>query len=331
MSVTILKTMVKASIVIRCYNEGQHIEKLLKGILEQTIDDLEIILVDSGSTDRTIEIASRYPVKIISIAPEDFSFGRALNLGCKEARGEFIIIASAHVYPVYRDWLEHLLAPFKNNEIALVYGKQQGNEITKYSEHQIFAKWFPNRSNFNQDHPFCNNANAAIRRSVWQKLPYNDILTGLEDLDWAKRARQLGYKIAYVADAAIVHIHDEPVARIYNRYRREAIALKNIFPQEQFRLPDFLRLFIGNVISDCFHAWHDRRLLREIRSILTFRLMQFWGTYRGFHDRVSSQLKQTFYYPNELIRSQIGGEREQERIIDYPRLLKEAPRDSLNY
>lgn len=331
MSVTILKTMVKASIVIRCYNEGQHIEKLLKGILEQTIDDLEIILVDSGSTDRTIEIASRYPVKIISIAPEDFSFGRALNLGCKEAQGEFIVIASAHVYPVYRDWLEHLLAPFKNSKIALVYGKQQGNEVTKYSEHQIFAKWFPNRSNLNQEHPFCNNANAAIRRSVWQKLPYNDTLTGLEDLDWAKRARQLGYQIAYAADAAIVHVHDEPVTRIYNRYRREAIALKNIFPQEQFRFPDFLRLFVGNVISDCFHAWHDRRLLQEIRSIFSFRLMQFWGTYQGFHDRVSSQLKQTFYYPNELIRSQTGGDRQQDRIIDYHRLLEEAARDSLNY
>lgn len=331
MSVKILKTMAKCSIVIRCYNEGQHIEKLLKGILEQTIEDVEIILVDSGSTDNTVEIASRYPVKIISIAPEDFSFGRALNLGCQEAIGEFIIIASAHVYPVYRDWLEHLLSPFKDSKIALVYGKQQGNEITKYSEHQVFAKWFPNRSNFNQEHPFCNNANAAIRRSLWHKLPYNESLTGLEDLDWAKRARQLGYKIAYVADAAIVHIHNEPVSRIYNRYRREAIALKNIFPQEQFRFRDFLRLFVGNVISDCFHAWHDKRFFSEIDSILTFRWMQFWGTYQGFRDRLNSQLKQTFYYPNKLVRPQSGVDIGQDRIIDYPRLLRDTARDSLNY
>ncbi|RLA92718.1 MAG: glycosyltransferase family 2 protein [Deltaproteobacteria bacterium] len=290
------------SVVVRCYNEEQHIGRLLSGILQQTIWDVEIIIVDSGSVDATLSIASQYPVKILSITPEEFSFGRSLNIGCEEASGEFIVIASAHVYPVYRDWLEQLLAPFTDPQVALVYGKQRGNGRTKYSEHQVFARWFPEKSNPHQDHPFCNNANAAIRRSVWEKLPYDENLTGLEDIDWARRAMQLGYKIVYVSDAEVIHVHNESPIRLYNRYRREAIALKHIFPQERFNFWEFVRLFVTNVVSDCYHAWHDGVLWHNLISICLFRLMQFWGTYRGFtqRSRVTSQLKQTFYYPNNL-------------------------------
>jgi cellulose synthase/poly-beta-1,6-N-acetylglucosamine synthase-like glycosyltransferase len=100
-------------------------------------------------------------VRILSIRPEQFSFGRSLNLGCSAASGEFIVIASAHVYPVYKDWLEQLLAPFVDPDVALVYGRQRGNEQTKYSEQQIFVRWFPAQSCPRQEHPFCNNANAA--------------------------------------------------------------------------------------------------------------------------------------------------------------------------
>jgi glycosyltransferase involved in cell wall biosynthesis len=115
-------------VVIRGYNEGQHIGRLLSGIVHQTVSDVEIILVDSGSTDATLSIAARYPIKILSISPEEFSFGRALNLGCRAASNEFIVIASAHVYPVHQDLLERLLAPFAEPQVALVYGKQRGVE-----------------------------------------------------------------------------------------------------------------------------------------------------------------------------------------------------------
>lgn len=307
------------SIVIRSYNEERHIGRLLSGIAQQTITDVEIILVDSGSTDATVSVASQFPVKILSISPEEFSFGRSLNMGCQAARGEFIVIASAHVYPVYKDWLERLIAGFANPQVALVYGKQRGNESSKLSEHEIFAKWFPKESNPQQDHPFCNNANAAIRRSVWERLHYDETLTGLEDLDWAKRAMQLGYKISYIADAEIVHVHNETSTSVYNRYRREAIALKHVFPQERFNLWDFIRLFAANSATDCYHAWHDGVLSRNLRSIFAFRFMQFWGTYRGFSQRgpVGTQLRQRFYYPNGRTPAHPELAREPERRVQY--------------
>src|SRR3990172_12380919 len=92
--------VLRCSIVIRAYKEERHIGRLLAGILRQTVRDVEIVLVDSGSPDATLAIASRYPVRLVHIEPGSFSFGRSLNAGCAKARGEFIVIASAHVYPV---------------------------------------------------------------------------------------------------------------------------------------------------------------------------------------------------------------------------------------
>jgi glycosyltransferase involved in cell wall biosynthesis len=308
------------SIVIRCHNEERHIGRLLAGIMQQAAYDPQIIVVDSGSTDATVSIASRYPVQLLTIPREGFSFGRSLNIGCREARGEFIVVASAHVYPLYKDWLAQLLAPFSTTEVALVYGKQRGNESTRYSEHQIFRRWFPDESNLNQGHPFCNNANAAIRQWLWERLPYDETLTGLEDLDWAKRAMQQGHRIAYAADAEVIHVHDETPRRIYNRYRREAIALKHIFPQERFSLPDFVRLFVANALSDSYHAARDRVFWRNLTDIWIFRFMQFLGTFRGNSQRgpVSQQLKQRFYYPNDWRREHREAmDSRPERAIDY--------------
>jgi rhamnosyltransferase len=291
--------LTKISIIIRCFNEEQHIGKLLTGISRQNQDDIEIILVDSGSTDATLNIAAKFGVKIIYISPEEFSFGRALNRGCRDASGEILVFISAHCYPVYSDWLERLTEPFKDPSVALSFGGQTGDDTTKFSERQIFSLWFPGESDYAQKEPFCNNANAAIRKLVWEQYPFNEELTGLEDIAWAKQMQEKGYLIAYNADAVIVHVHNETPEQVKNRYRREAIALKSIFPGELFSFWDFIHLFVRNVISDFRVAYNERCFLQMFRQIVTFRYMQFLGTYQGFSSggEITPQLKRTFYYP----------------------------------
>lgn len=292
------------SIIIRSYNEEEHIERLLEGIFEQSEKNIEVIIVDSGSTDQTLKIAETFPVIVHEIKPGEFSFGRALNLGCQAAIGEFFVIASAHIYPVYKDWLKKLLIPFDDPKVGAIYGKQRGCDTTKYSEHQIFNKWFPDECNFSQEHPFFNNANAAIRSKLWKRIPYDETLTGLEDIDWANRVLKLAYKIVYSAEAEVIHVHNETIIQVFNRYRREAIALKRIFPQEKFSLWDFLRLLMVNSINDIYHSLHDNLFWKNLAEIIAFRIMQFWGTYRGYARRgpITNQLRQTFYYPNGLSR-----------------------------
>jgi rhamnosyltransferase len=294
--------MTHCSIVIRAYNEEKHLGRLLTGIMQQTVKDVEIVLVDSGSTDATLAVAAQYPVHILNIPPEEFTFGRSLNMGIRQARGELIVIASAHVYPVYPDWLQRLLAPFNNSQIGLAYGKQRGNSRTKFSEHQVFARWFPDIPQPRQTHPFCNNANAAIRRSLWEEHPYDETLPGLEDLEWASWVMERGQIISYVPEAEIIHVHNETPRGVYNRYRRESIAFKRIFPQERFHFWDFLRLFTSNTASDLWHAARQKLLWSSMPGIFWFRLMQFWGTYQGYRHSgpLTWQLRQTFYYPRGL-------------------------------
>ena len=293
-------TPLRPSVVIRCFNEREHIGRLLTGICHQTIDDPEIIVVDSGSTDGTLDVVRDFPVRLVTIDSAEFSFGRSLNRGCAAATGEILVFVSAHCYPTHDDWLQQMTEPFREPEVEVVYGKQRGDERTRFSEHRVFEQWFPDASDFDQDHPFSNNANCAVRRSRWLAHPYDEELTGLEDLAWSKRVREEGKRIVYNHAAEIVHVHAETPARIYNRYRREAIAFKRIFESERFGVGDFFRLCSGAVAGDLRAAAGGGHLLRHAPDILIFRLMQYWGTYRGFafHGKVETALKRKFYYPH---------------------------------
>ncbi|HUG30654.1 MAG TPA: glycosyltransferase family 2 protein [Candidatus Limnocylindria bacterium] len=294
------------SIVIRCFNEERLIGRLLSGVAAQTVQPAQIVVVDSGSTDRTLDIARRYPVEVHSIDPAEFSFGRSLNRGIAAATGDVVVFASAHVYPVYDTWLENLTRPFDDPETVLAYGRQVGGPTTPYSESQILAAWFPAESHPRQDHPFANNANAAIRRSAWEAMPYDEDLTGLEDLDWAAKALELGLRISYIAEAPVVHLHDERFAQTLNRYRREAIAHKRIFRDQRMSRLEALRLLAANVASDYMHAARDRKLLGNLLSIPRFRTAQFVGTYEGFAQRgeVPTELRRRFYYPRGIRRKE---------------------------
>ena len=296
------------SIIIRAYNEATHLPRLLEGISQQTIKDVEVILVDSGSTDATVSIAESLGARVVKIPAEEFTFGRSLNFGIQAAKHEFVVIASAHVYPVYPDWLECLLRPLEDEKVAVVYGKQRGTGTSKFSEHQIFQQWFPDEDILRQPSPFCNNANAAIRRSLWEQHPYDETLTGLEDVAWAKWAQTRGWELAYAAKAEIIHAHNETPRGILNRYRREGMAFKRIFPESHFNIYDVVRLTATNILSDLWHAARQRLLLRNLASIFWFRIMQFWGTYQGYRlsGPLTAHLRQTFYYPRGANAKSLG-------------------------
>ena len=303
------------SIVIRAYNEEKHIGRLLEGIRHQTLQDVEVILVDSGSTDSTVVIAELYGARVVHIRPEEFTFGRSLNLGVRTATRELVVIASAHVYPFYPDWLESLLRPFEDPQVGLVYGKQRGPASAKFSEQQVFHQWYSDASQPRQGTAFCNNANAAIRKSLWEQNPYDESLTGLEDLAWAKWAKEQGHAIAYVAEAEIIHVHNETPRGVFNRYRREAMAFKQIHPEAHFNLYDFARLTTTNILSDIWHAAREHVLTKNLASIFWFRAMQFHGTRMGYRESglVTAQLRETFYYARERKRKE-GKKRDVEPI-----------------
>lgn len=290
------------SVIIRCFNEERHIGTLLEHVYHQTVHDPQVIVVDSGSTDGTLGIVERFPVRLVRVNPADFTFGYSLNQGCRAATGAYLVMASAHVVPCGPEWIRRLVGPFADPRVALVYGRQVGDEKTKFSEHQLFAKQYPPQSNLDQRTPFCNNANAAIRRSLWLEHAYNEALSGLEDLAWGKWAVERGLRIAYNADAAVIHIHEESAAQIKRRHMREALALKQIFPDSHITLLNFVALLLSNIGRDLLAALRRGQAVGRLFEILMFRTMQYWGTYRGMNYRspLTHELITKFYYPRPL-------------------------------
>ena len=290
----------RASIVIRTFNEERHVGAVLEAIARQDAPEApEVVLVDSGSTDRTLAIAQAAGCRIVPIAREAFTFGRSLNHGCAAATGDALVFLSGHCIPVERHWLTRLLAPLEQGHAVYSYGRQIGDDSSRYSERRLLAQNFPLASRIPQEGAFCNNANAALRRDVWATAPFDESLTGLEDLELAGRLVRQGARIAYVADAAVYHLHDESWRQIKNRFEREAIALQKIMPQVHIHFSDFLRYFTSAVALDLHAAWREGVLLRRWREIVAYRCMQFWGSYCGNneHRKLSREMKEKYFFP----------------------------------
>lgn len=289
------------SVIIRTYNESRHLGRVLASIRKQRLanEDVEVLLVDSGSTDKTVEIAKSHGARILRIAQSEFTFGRSLNVGCEAAVGDVLAFVSGHCVPVREDWLQNLTQPIREQRAVFAYGRQVGDESTRFSENQLFRKYFPDESRIPQEGFFANNANSALSAKTWNTLRFDEQLTGLEDMELAKRIVARGWAIAYCADAPVYHLHDETWRQIKLRYEREAIALRHIMPEVHLSFGDFLRYFTSAVLLDCGAALQERRLHNVIGEIVMFRLMQFWGAYRGNHRHrvLSQQTKHRYFYP----------------------------------
>jgi rhamnosyltransferase len=292
---------VNVSIVIRTLNEAEHLGALLDAIARQDYDagSVETVLVDSGSTDATLAIAASHGMKIVHIAKDEFSFGRSLNLGCAAASGEALVFVSGHCVPAAEDWITKLAAPLRDRQTPYCYGGQLGAETSRFSEKQIFSKYFPPVSRVPQEGFFCNNANSALLKSVWETNPFDEQLTGLEDMHLAKRLVEQGYAIGYVADAAVYHIHDERWRQVRLRFEREAIALQRVMPEVHLSFGDFLRYVSSAVLLDLGSALQQGCFRKVAREIFLYRLMQFWGAYRGnhVHRTLSRSAKHAYFYP----------------------------------
>jgi rhamnosyltransferase len=293
----------RASIVIRTLDEARHLPALLEAIEEQDADGLEteVVVVDSGSRDGTLEIAEAWGCRVAHIDRHEFSFGRSLNRGCEAATGELLVFVSGHCVPVDARWLRELVAPLLDERCGYVYGRQVGPDQGRFSERQHLARQFPPSTRVPQEGFFCNNANAALLRETWAKRRFDEELTGLEDMALARALVEEGRPVGYVAEACVVHHHDETWRQIRWRFEREAVALQHVMPEVHVGWSDFLRFFGSAALLDLGAALQQRELLRRAGEILRFRFAQYWGTYRGNreHRELSRRRKELYFFPVE--------------------------------
>jgi rhamnosyltransferase len=213
------------SIVIRTKNESQHLAEVLEAIARQERPCREVILVDSGSTDGTLQIARAFGARVIAIEPWSFTFGYALNRGMKASRGEVVAFLSGHAVPCDGSWLVYLAAPFSEGRVAGCYGRQLPLPECRPWERLNLERHFGAMPRVQSHDPFFSNANAAIRRDLWERIPFREDLPGGEDHAWAAAAQGAGYQIVYEPRAAVRHSHNEGLRQLYRRMARERAGL----------------------------------------------------------------------------------------------------------
>jgi rhamnosyltransferase len=274
-------TTPRVSAVIRTRNEGAYLGSVLQALLDQDYaDGVEIIIVDSGSTDDTLSVARQFGVRLIEIRPEEFTFGRALNIGSEAARGEFLVNLSGHAIPVEREYLEHLTAPFEDPIVWATFGRDVPLPGCCPSQARDVETWFPDA--WIDRSRFFSNANACLRRRAWETFAFDEEVTGAEDAKWAQQVLATGSRIVYVPTATAYHSHTCSPRFIYIRAVRETTALKEIDPaRAQVSVLRALRHWLGTSALDLAYAWRHRSHPKWYFHIPVYRACQAWGLYRA--------------------------------------------------
>jgi glycosyltransferase involved in cell wall biosynthesis len=199
-------------VVIRTLNESELIGRCLETLQRQRGGfDLDVLVVDSGSTDATIEIARAHGARILDLEPGDFDYSKALNAGIDRTEGDLVVSLSAHAIPLDDDWLERMTAPFEDEKVAGTASRQVPWSNAPWQEVKRLADQFGDvgqvYSRENAGEVFFSNAASVIRRSVWRDEPFT--LPAVEDLEWAQRVVAKGWAIVYEPRAVVYHSHRE--------------------------------------------------------------------------------------------------------------------------
>ncbi len=290
--------MVETSIVIRSFNEAEHIGDVLEAVDEQQYQNFEIILVDSGSTDGTLEIADPYVDKVEFVSPQNFTFGYSCNIGCEAASGDYVSFLSAHAVPTDPNWLGSMVENFDDPDVAMTYSNQVGAAETKFPEKRLFNELFSNdRKCQTPPNYFANNASSVIRKDLWEDHPFDEYLTGHEDIEWAKHFMDNGYVVIYEPTSCIYHIHDETWEQVFHRFEREAVADVEIgVKNSSDRWSEYLRI-PTDIVTDIIAGLRNAELdIKTVPEIVRFRYNQHKGTASGLQSDLDLESNRYEYF-----------------------------------
>lgn len=225
----------KVSIVIPTFNGADSLEDVITMIKKQTVDfSYEIVFVDSGSTDGTLEIIKKYNMAYYSISGKDFNHGLTRNFGISKTSGEIIVVLTQDTIPKDENWLRNIVKYYDDKDVAGVYVKQVPHNdcdyITAKRINESFIgrdKTIVNRISSFQEYanlsPFqkylisnFDNVCGSFRRRFWEMNPYQKIDFG-EDLRLGIDIILAGKKIVYSPDAQVIHSHNRDVIYVYKR------------------------------------------------------------------------------------------------------------------
>jgi rhamnosyltransferase len=219
-----------ASVTVLTKNAGHGFRATLEAIFKQDCSAaFEVVVVDSGSTDGTLDLAKQYPVRVHSISPDEFNFGRTRDYVFSLTSGEFIVAISQDAIPVGTFWLRDLIRPFVGTDIALVQGSEllpEGRDLFYWEKIGLFyytrecQRW-----KANHDGVGVSFVNCAIRRTVWEENRLFDIEV-MEDKVFQAKLDVGGHHICQQPDAMVFHSHSYTLVSLAKRCENEGLGWK---------------------------------------------------------------------------------------------------------
>lgn len=217
------------SVVIPVKDGGEDLRRCLRGIRAQILaEEVQIVVVDSGSRDGSVALAGECGALVREIPPSEFSHGASRNLGASLASGEILVFISQDAYPVDEHWLERLTAPLRAElELAGVYGRQLPHTGARPPEVYFLGFLYgsePRRQQaarigaLNMQTTLFSNVNSAMPRAVWERFQFVGDIVMSEDQDWSRRVLLAGMGIAYEPAAAVRHSHNYTLLGAFRRF-----------------------------------------------------------------------------------------------------------------
>jgi glycosyltransferase involved in cell wall biosynthesis len=229
------------SIVIPVKNGGADLRRCLEAIACQDIggERVEIVIVDSGSTDDSLDIARAHHAVVREILPEEFTHGASRNIGAAVAGGELLVFISQDAFPIDDHWLARLTAPLRADvAVGGVYGRQLPHAGARPPE--VFFLDFlygPNErrqraggiSELNMETTLFSNVNAAMPRALWERFPFVEDIIMSEDQDWSRRVLLDGFAVVYEPLAAVRHSHNYTLSSAFGRFFDSGVSAERAY------------------------------------------------------------------------------------------------------
>jgi rhamnosyltransferase len=227
------------SVVIPVKNGGEDLRRCLDGIAMQRVDEeVEIVVVDSGSRDGSVEVARAAGARVHEIPPEEFNHGATRNLGVSLTRGDKLVFTSQDAHAERDDWLALLTAPLADPKIAGAYGRQIAHEDAKPPE-RFFLDFLygasartqqaATKAELSMDTTLFSNANSAIRRDVFDEFNFVGDIIMSEDQEWSQRVLLAGYALVYEPRAAVRHSHPYTVRQAFKRFFDSGVSAERAY------------------------------------------------------------------------------------------------------
>ncbi len=258
-------------------NAGPFFEEVLGGITAQETDfDYEVLVIDSGSTDGTVETARRHGATVHAISPEGFDHGATRDLGVSLSRGEYVALIVQDALPLDEYWLAAMVEDLRRDErVAGVYSRQIPNpDSSPLTRVLVNSRDTASRERREQyvenpeEYPKLSseerwrlsgfdNVSSCVRRSVWKEFPFGRTGFG-EDLRWGKMVVEAGYKLVYEPRSAVLHSHERGAVYDLRRHYANQRVLLDLFGLELIPNPAVL---LVNVLRSAAYLY--LRLVRE--------------------------------------------------------------------